>query len=107
MSKTDIDKLRKNLKPLTYQSPVKKLENDGLLSSRDLMKIYQEKNSNNIFINIVIGELNRFAEELSRKKGDSPKYSSGKASRHKSQKIKASHRVRCETFILLNCKELI
>ena len=48
MSRTDMDKLRRNLKPLTYQSPIKKLEDDdGLLSGNDLMKIYKEKNSYN------------------------------------------------------------
>ena len=46
MSKTDIDKLRKNLKPLTYQMPKKKLEDDDdLLTGKDLMGIYKERNS--------------------------------------------------------------
>ena len=47
MSKTDIDKLRKNLKPLTYQMPKHKLnDNEDLLTGRDLMEIYKQRNSN-------------------------------------------------------------
>jgi hypothetical protein len=46
MSKTEIDKLRKNLKPLTYQQPKKKLDdNEDLLTGRELMEIYKERNS--------------------------------------------------------------
>ena len=46
MSKTEIGKLRKNLKPLTYQQPKKKLDdNEDLLTGRELMEIYKERNS--------------------------------------------------------------
>ena len=47
MSKTDIDKLRKNLKPLTYQQQHKKKldDNEDLLTGRELMEIYKERNS--------------------------------------------------------------
>ena len=46
MSKTEIDKLRKKLKNLTYQQPKKKLDdNEDLLTGRELMEIYKERNS--------------------------------------------------------------
>ena len=45
MSKTDIEKLKKNLKPLSYQSPRKKRDDKDLLSGKDLMEIYKIRNS--------------------------------------------------------------
>ena len=49
MSKSSIEKLKKNLKPLSYQIPKKKLienKDDDLLTGKDLMEIYKERNTN-------------------------------------------------------------
>lgn len=53
--------------PRLSSTEINQAEVESIISS------LQEKISDNVFINAVIGELERFSEELSRKKGDRPK----------------------------------